>query len=161
MAQCGIVDTAAVEALDGDGTALVLVDMFVELGLLQYSAAGKCYVTGKLVVDTNTCLKAMCYGVDAYVDAGSITNSWMHLVMSDPELVRLSVETELELDVDSTPSTREEGLDHVIDAAATLCSTQRKMLWVVICSSCMFGRIGQEAPKKTPKMCKAYVEAAA
>ena len=74
-AQNGIVDTAAVEALTGDGTALVLVDMLKERGLLQYSAAGKCYVTGKLVVDTNTCLKAMCYSPHAYVDAGSITNS--------------------------------------------------------------------------------------
>ena len=135
--------------------------MLVERGLLQYSEKGKCYVTGELVVDTNICLKAMCYSPHAYVDAGSITNSWMHLVMSDPELVRLGVEIELELDVDSTPSTRDDGLDHVIDAAATLCSTQRKMIWVVICSSCMFGRIGQEAPKKTPKMCKAYLEAAA
>ena len=76
----------------------------------------------------------------------------MHLVMPDPELVRLGVEIELELDVGSTPSTRDDGLDHAIDAAATLCSTQRKMIWVIICSSCMYGRIGQEAPKKTPKM---------
>ena len=85
--------------------------MLQERGLLQYSAAGKCYVTGKLVVDTNTCLKAMCYSPHAYVDAASITNSWMHLVMSDPTLVRLSVEIELELDVDSTPSTRRRGRD--------------------------------------------------
>ena len=79
--------------------------MLEERGLLQYSAAGRCYVTGKLVADTNTCLKAMCYSPHAYVDAGSITNSWMHLVMSDPELVRLGVEIELELHVDSTTST--------------------------------------------------------
>ena len=111
-AQSGIVDTAAVEALNGDGTALVLVDMLKERGLLQYSAAGKCYVTGELVTDTNTCLKAMCYSPHAYIDAGSITNSWMHLVMSDQELVRLGVEIELELDIGSTPSTR--------DAAATV-----------------------------------------
>ena len=87
MAQCGIVDTAAVEALNGDVTAQVLVDMLVERGLLQYSAAGKCYVTGELVVQTNICLKAMGYSPHSYVDAGSITNSWMHLVMSDPVLV--------------------------------------------------------------------------
>ena len=135
--------------------------MLVERGLLQYSEKGKCYVTGELVVDTNTCLKAMCYSPKTYVDAGSITNSWMHLVMSDAELVRLGVEIELELLVESTTSTRDDWLDHVIDAAATLCSTQRKMIWKIICSSCMFGRIGQEAPKKTPKMCKAYLEAAA
>ena len=134
--------------------------MLKERGLLQHSATGKCYVTGKLVVDTNTCMKAMCYSHHAYVDAGSITNSWMHLVMSDPELVRLGVEIEPELDVDSTPSTRDDELDHIIDGAATLCSTQRKMIWVIICSSCMFGRIGQEATKKTPKMCRAYVAAA-
>ena len=91
--------------------------MLVERGLLQYSEKGKCYVTGELVVDTNTCLKAMCYSPHAYVDAGSITNSWMHLVMSDPELVRLGVEIELELDVGSTPSTRRRRRG---DAAATL-----------------------------------------
>ena len=85
--------------------------MFEEYGLLQYSAPGKCYVTGELVANTNTCLMAMEYGVDAYVDAGAISNSWMHLVMSDPTLVRLSVEIELELDVDSTPSTRRRGRD--------------------------------------------------
>ena len=79
--------------------------MLQERGLLQYSAAGKCYVTGKLVADTNTCLKAMCYSPHAYVDAASITNSWMHLVMSCPVLVRLGVEIELELHVDSTTST--------------------------------------------------------
>ena len=86
--------------------------MLVERGLLQYSEKGKCYVTGELVVDTNICLKAMCYSPHAYVDAASITNSWMHLVMSDPVLVRLGVEIELELDIGSTPSTR--------DAAATV-----------------------------------------
>jgi len=86
--------------------------MFVERRLLQYSEAGKCYVTGELVALTNACLKAMCYSPKTYVDAGSITNSWMHLVMSDPELVRLGVEIELELDIGSTPSTR--------DAAATV-----------------------------------------
>ena len=71
--------------------------MLKERGLLQYSAAGKCYVTGELVANTNTCLMAMEYGVDAYVDAGAISNSWMHLVMSDPTLVRLSVEIELDM----------------------------------------------------------------
>ena len=86
--------------------------MLKERGLLQYSAAGKCYVTGGLVVDTNICLKAMGYGPKTYVDADSITNSWMHLVMSDPVLVRLGVKIELELDIGSTPSTR--------DAAATV-----------------------------------------
>ena len=35
------------------------------------------------------------------------------------------------------------------------------MIWIIICSSCMFGRIGQEATKKTPKMCRAYMAAAA
>ena len=36
-----------------------------------------------------------------------------------------------------------------------------KKIWIVICSSCMYGRIGQEATKKTPKMCRAYLAAAA
>ena len=88
---------------------MVLVDMLEGLDLLQFSEEGECYVTGELVADTNTCLKAMCYSPHAYVDAGSITNSWMHLVMSDPLLVRLGVRIELELDVDSTPSTRRRG----------------------------------------------------
>ena len=48
MAQCGIVDTAAVEALNGDVTAQVLVDMLVERGLLQYSEEGECFVTGEV-----------------------------------------------------------------------------------------------------------------
>ena len=82
---------------------MVLVDMLQERGLLQYSAAGECYVTGEVVVYVMGILKML--GYDAYVDAGSITNSWMHLVMSDPELVRLGVEIELELHVDSTTST--------------------------------------------------------
>ena len=90
--------------------------MLQERGLLQYSAAGRCYVTGKLVADTNTCVKAMGYSKDAYVDAGSITNSWMHLVMSDPLLVRLGVEIELDLDVGSTSTRRRRRGD----AAATL-----------------------------------------
>ena len=111
MGQSGITDTAAVEALNGDVTAQLLVEMLVDRGLLQYSEAGKCYVTGELVALTNACLKAMCYSPHSYVDAGSITNSWMHLVMSDPVLVRLGVEIELELDVDSTPSTRRRGRD--------------------------------------------------
>ena len=113
MGQNGITDTAAVEALNDDGTALVLVEMLVERGLLQYSEAGKCYVTGELVADTNTCLKAMCYSPHAYVDAGSIANSWMHLVMSDPELVPSAWKLNLNL-----TSTRRL-VDH---AAATLCS---------------------------------------
>ena len=62
--------------------------MLEELGLLQYSEEGGCYVTGELVAYTNACMKAMGYSrEDAYVDAGAITNSWMHLVMSDPALV--------------------------------------------------------------------------
>jgi len=84
-------DTAAVEALNGDVTAQVLVDMLKERGLLQYSDEGKCYVTGEVVIYTNGILKLLGYGPDAYVDAASITNSWMHLVMSDPLLVRLGV----------------------------------------------------------------------
>jgi len=92
--------------------------MLVERGLLQYSEDGKCYVTGELVVEVNGCLKLLDYkGPNACVDAASITNSWMHLVMSDAELVRLGVEIQLELDVDSTTSTRDDGLDHAIDAA--------------------------------------------
>ena len=89
---------------------MVLVDMLAGLDLLQYSQEGECYVTGEVVVYVMGILKML--GYDAYVDAGSITNSWMHLVMSDPELVRLGVEIELELDIGSTPSTR--------DAAATV-----------------------------------------
>ena len=105
MAQCGIVDTAAVEALNGDGTALVLVDMLMERGLLQYSDEGKCYVTGEVVIYTNGILKLLGYGDRmGGVDAASITNSWMHLVMSCPVLVRLGVEIELELHVGSTPN---------------------------------------------------------
>jgi hypothetical protein len=78
--------------------------MLVEHGLLQYSGAGKCYVTGELVVYVNCCLKVMGYGPNDYVDAASITNSWMHLVLSDPVLVRIGVEIELELGVGSTRS---------------------------------------------------------
>ena len=104
MAQCGIVDTAAVEALNGDVTAQVLVDMLVERGLLQYSEEGECFVTGELVVYTNGILNLLGYSPDAFVDAASITNSWMHLVMSCPVLVRLGVEIELELHVGSTPN---------------------------------------------------------
>ena len=162
MAQCGIVDTAAVEALNGDVTAQVLVDMLVERGLLQHSEEGECFVTGELVVYTNGILNLLGYSPDAFVDAASITNSWMHLVISCPVLVRLGVEIELELELDigSTPSTRDDGLDHAIDAAATLCSTQRKMILKIICSSCMFGRIGQEVTGDTPELCAAYVAAA-
>ena len=89
---------------------MVLVDMLAGLDLLQYSQEGECYVTGEVVVYVMGILKML--GYDAYVDAGSITNSWMHLVMSDPVLVRLGVKIELELDIGSTPSTR--------DAAATV-----------------------------------------
>ena len=87
MAQNGIIDTAAVEALNDDGTALVLVDMLMERGLLQYSEDGKCFVTGELVIQVNGILKLLGYSAHACVDAASITNSWMHLVMSDPALV--------------------------------------------------------------------------
>ena len=87
MAQNGIIDTAAVEALNDDGTALVLVDMLMERGLLQYSEEGGCYVTGEVVIYTNGILKLLGYSTHACVDAASITNSWMHLVMSDPALV--------------------------------------------------------------------------
>jgi len=34
------------------------------------------------------------------------------------------------------------------------------MIWIIICSSCMFGRIGQEATNRTAKMCRAYLSAA-
>jgi hypothetical protein len=103
MAQCGIVDTAAAEALNGDGTSQVLVEMFEECGLLQHSEEGKCFVTGEVVIYANGILKLLGYGAHACVDAASITNSWTHLVMSDPKLVRLGVEIELELHVGSTP----------------------------------------------------------
>ena len=86
-AQSGIVDTAAVEALNGDGTALVLVDMFEGLDLLKRSSDETCYVTGDLVANVNGILKLLCYSARACVDAASITNSWMHLVMSNPVLV--------------------------------------------------------------------------
>ena len=109
--------TAAVEALNGDVTAQVLVDMLVERGLLQHSEEGECFVTGELVVYTNGILNLLGYSPDAFVDAALITNSWMHLVMSCPVLVRLGVEIELELDVGSTPSTRRRRRG---DAAATL-----------------------------------------
>ena len=66
---------------------MVLVDMLEGLGLLQFSEEGECYVTGELVVEVNGYLKLLGYSPDAYVDAGSIANSWMHLVMSDPVLV--------------------------------------------------------------------------
>ena len=91
--------------------------MLVERGLLQYSEEGECYVTGELVIQVNGILNLLGYSPDAYVDAASITNSWMHLVMSCPVLVRLGVEIELELDVGSTPSTRRRRRG---DAAATL-----------------------------------------
>ena len=61
--------------------------MLVERGLLQYSEEGECYVTGELVIQVNGILNLLGYSPDAYVDAASITNSWMHLVMSDPALV--------------------------------------------------------------------------
>ena len=77
--------------------------MLKEHGLLQYSEEGNCYVTGEVVVYTNGILKLLGYGTHACVDAGAITNSWTHLVMSDPKLVRLGVEIELELHVGSTP----------------------------------------------------------
>ena len=86
-AQNGIADTAAAEALNGDGTSQVLVDMFEECGLLQHSEEGKCYVTGEVVIYANGILKLLGYSALACVDAASITNSWMHLVMSDPALV--------------------------------------------------------------------------
>ena len=61
--------------------------MLKECGLLQYSEEGECYVTGELVAYTNGILKLLGYSAHACVDAASITNSWMHLVMSDPALV--------------------------------------------------------------------------
>ena len=78
--------------------------MLKECGLLQHSEEGKCYVTGEVVIYTNGILKLLGYGDRmGGVDAASITNSWTHLVMSDPKLVRLGVEIELELHVGSTP----------------------------------------------------------
>jgi len=83
---------------------MVLVDMLEGLGLLQFSEEGECYVTGELVIQVNGILNLLGYSPHAYVDAAAITNSWMHLVMSCPVLVRLGVEIELELHVGSTPN---------------------------------------------------------
>ena len=83
---------------------MVLVDMFEGLDLLQFSEEGECYVTGELVIQVNGILKLLGYSPLAYVDAAAITNSWTHLVMSCPVLVRLGVEIELELHVGSTPN---------------------------------------------------------
>ena len=109
--QTGTMDTACIEAFNGDETAALIVEFLVETELVKLSPDGNWYVAGDLVAYTNGCLRAMCYPEHTAVDGATLLNSWMHLVLSDPVLVRDSA-WKLNLNLILTSSARRRRRDH-------------------------------------------------